>query len=701
MQLKSKAPSAHATHAATVAIVASASSTRLVIIPTVIEASNEIMKTRVDITKPNIMLHLLLHCSAAPLGEVKNSSLMRIQEYSALPNTSLKRWRDRFTTEEHNLPLVPTQKGEEINSTTCDVCLVKFRSPISQRLEFETRLCDACVFMKGEMDRYNKAEAASLTVPASTTSRLPMVGTDHNAIDDKPQTEDKEDKNAQGHELSMTDPALALPTILSNENDIISCKTSLQHSGASHDDEHAGQETPSAPSDQSTENISSDPGSPLNAASEDSLETVASQDTNIAYAKHVLIAAVLQQVYAMFGDDQDTQQYRQCVANEEANSGSPLLHQGDGRQNEGKGKRGRRPRDDDGSRSEEEGDQGRKKFPKNSSSLGSDAAIERLACPFSKYRPEKYGPNESTKYRYRSCKGKGFSTISHVRQHLNRIHRPIQCQNCWHVMKNTQQLLEHVQERNCEWQLPEPEGIDQEKMNLISRYGTSWEKMYEILFPGAPVPGPHVEICTTRALCPPHQSDRLQDFDAYSRRFLPQLVEVQLSAIINTDLAPLEETLRARIGSLIRECQSTLYTNFQSQGQAHSMSQAENAGDQTPPQFLPLAKPTAEMQRSSSRRNTSTNDFTLNIEEELPRLDQSSGYVSEPLDWKWLPENFYGNDVVANTSPTLGADLTVGNNLKEVCESSNFTDHSIDHMERAADTRADDVTEWELLMMKS
>lgn len=36
-----------------------------------------------------------------------------------------------------------------------------------------------------------------------------------------------------------------------------------------------------------------------------------------------------------------------------------------------------------------------------------------------------------------------------------------------------------------------PDGVDQDKMRLITEsWGVSWEGIYEILFPGAPVPSP-------------------------------------------------------------------------------------------------------------------------------------------------------------------------------------------------------------------
>ena len=47
-------------------------------------------------------------------------------------------------------------------------------------------------------------------------------------------------------------------------------------------------------------------------------------------------------------------------------------------------------------------------------------------------------------------------------------------------------------EERCEQQEPKiVEGIDKDKMRLITEtWGVSWEGIYEILFPGAPIPSP-------------------------------------------------------------------------------------------------------------------------------------------------------------------------------------------------------------------
>lgn len=47
-------------------------------------------------------------------------------------------------------------------------------------------------------------------------------------------------------------------------------------------------------------------------------------------------------------------------------------------------------------------------------------------------------------------------------------------------------------EKRCERKEPQAlEGVDQDKMRLITEtWGVSWEQIYDILFPGAPIPSP-------------------------------------------------------------------------------------------------------------------------------------------------------------------------------------------------------------------
>ena len=66
-------------------------------------------------------------------------------------------------------------------------------------------------------------------------------------------------------------------------------------------------------------------------------------------------------------------------------------------------------------------------------------------------------------------------------------------------MLNPQELTRHLNEEiRCESQGMQPEGIDQAKMDLISSsWGATWENIFEIIFPGAPIPDP----CMCQATC--------------------------------------------------------------------------------------------------------------------------------------------------------------------------------------------------------
>ena len=59
-------------------------------------------------------------------------------------------------------------------------------------------------------------------------------------------------------------------------------------------------------------------------------------------------------------------------------------------------------------------------------------------------------------------------------------------------MMNLQEMRVHANmEPICERREIQPEGVDQEKLDhIFSIRGITWEKIYEILFPGAPIPSP-------------------------------------------------------------------------------------------------------------------------------------------------------------------------------------------------------------------
>lgn len=153
-------------------------------------------------------------------------------------------------------------------------------------------------------------------------------------------------------------------------------------------------------------------------------------------------------------------------------------------------------------------------------------------------------------------------------------------------MPSLQEMGEHANvEPRCDRRIGQPEGVDQEKLDhIFSTRGPTWEKIYEILFPGALIPSPCKPQCsisaifTDRAL---HLTDfeaqvqlpesfapsspatqELEEFEAYSHRALPQLVEANLQAMVNSRMVPVEEGLRRLLVDVVRRCQSTVAENF-------------------------------------------------------------------------------------------------------------------------------------------
>ena len=59
------------------------------------------------------------------------------------------------------------------------------------------------------------------------------------------------------------------------------------------------------------------------------------------------------------------------------------------------------------------------------------------------------------------------------------------------TLESTDALTRHAAASTaCEVRVGIPEGVDSVKMNRISAWGVSWEKIYEILFPGREIPSP-------------------------------------------------------------------------------------------------------------------------------------------------------------------------------------------------------------------
>ena len=309
--------------------------------------------------------------------------------------------------------------------------------------------------------------------------------------------------------------------------------------------------------------------------------------------KHQVMVALMKEVYAIF-DSEFRYSPRTCPSNHTGEStlqSNPHHIEPSERGRESKQTNKRSWQGE--SSTSESGNLKRRRRKKYS------AESERpYACPFHKYDPRKYSINHETGALYRSCMGPGFTEIHRVkcvklhhckirlninRQHLRKVHSvPIQCQRCWLVVPNTQALTLHLNsDVICESRQPQPEGISKEKFDLISIRGISWEKIYEILFPGAFIPSPceseHVHFLTRLTLQSDFEetvqanediapsspeSQEAQPFEAYARTVLPRMVEAELSPIIDARLGPIEQEMKTQIGDIVRDCLSKLEQDF-------------------------------------------------------------------------------------------------------------------------------------------
>lgn len=170
-----------------------------------------------------------------------------------------------------------------------------------------------------------------------------------------------------------------------------------------------------------------------------------------------------------------------------------------------------------------------------------------------------------------------------IRQHLRRNHpAPICCPRCWLVMTSQAEMTLHANtEERCEQkEPPTQEGVDHEKMRMITEnWGISWEGIYEILFPGAPIPSrckcnlerfwysikshlttldydaDEVTLGNPESLPPRSQEPR-------DPTTLHPSIEANLRAIVESQVAPIAENVRAMSVDLVRTCQATIAHNF-------------------------------------------------------------------------------------------------------------------------------------------
>jgi hypothetical protein len=139
----------------------------------------------------------------------------------------------------------------------------------------------------------------------------------------------------------------------------------------------------------------------------------------------------------------------------------------------------------------DEGDQGEKedgKFPQEpTSSISNEQVHHRLfACPFPKQYPTRYG----------ECWVRILENVSRVKQHLKRDHRlPLYCPRCFEEFIDEDTRDEHTRLAICRQNARRKiEGVTNSQFRLLGKRSQSnsekgrWYEVFEILFPGEPLP---------------------------------------------------------------------------------------------------------------------------------------------------------------------------------------------------------------------
>ncbi|KAK0613942.1 hypothetical protein B0T14DRAFT_386515, partial [Immersiella caudata] len=165
-----------------------------------------------------------------------------------------------------------------------------------------------------------------------------------------------------------------------------------------------------------------------------------------------------------------------------------------------------------------------------------------LACPFHKCDSTKYGiqhgnSGSGKKHRYRACTGPGFKSIQRLKEHLKRVHSPVQCERCHEIFPGTDRaaclsrLAEH-RKMNVSCELGDPsrkEGIDEaqwaaldkqnRKKNQETHRVEKWFEIWDVLFPGKERPkSPWHDIA--EPILPMASSSPSKDAEAFSNLFL-------------------------------------------------------------------------------------------------------------------------------------------------------------------------------------
>ena len=126
------------------------------------------------------------------------------------------------------------------------------------------------------------------------------------------------------------------------------------------------------------------------------------------------------------------------------------------------------------------------------------------------------------------------------------------------------------------------------------------------------------------------RSQELRDFEAYNRTTLPLLVEANLRAIVESQIAPIEERVRAMVVDIVRTCQSTVARNFH-----FTIAPGSIAGDRMQSSSQTIASPERAAYTLGEPAQTNlvgTVDNSLDFFHEPPHLNaEASASIPGPV----------------------------------------------------------------------
>ncbi|KAF1994367.1 hypothetical protein P154DRAFT_447722 [Amniculicola lignicola CBS 123094] len=220
-----------------------------------------------------------------------------------------------------------------------------------------------------------------------------------------------------------------------------------------------------------------------------------------------------------------------------------------------------------------EEDPNKRQKPDSTQTSGPENVPEpRFACPFYKRNPRRH-------LTFTSCRDPGFTTVARLKEHLYRRHLlPIQCNRCCATFSTEPLLREHQRDaRGCEIREQAPlEGFnkDQERKlkskrrsPVVQTEEDKWKRVYHILFPDDPaeaMPSPlDIEYNTHHDDQPSEDNSNVARFQEFSRLELPRLVRRTLEIVVEHEAQPLEDKLKDRLVDIVKECQTQLFSMFQ------------------------------------------------------------------------------------------------------------------------------------------